>query len=73
MGPGTFKKILNCPLICIGFLKFLSNPLVTLPIPFFFGRRLVLTSVADPDPFDTDPDPARHFDNDPDAQHCFQQ
>jgi hypothetical protein len=23
---------------------------------------MILTSVADPDPFDTDPDPAFHFD-----------
>jgi hypothetical protein len=27
------------------------------------------TSVADTDPFDTDPDPAFHFDPDPDPYH----
>ncbi len=26
---------------------------------------MAVSSVADPDPFDTDPDPARHFDTDP--------
>ncbi len=29
-------------------------------------------SVADPDPFDTDPDPAFHFDTDPDPNPAFQ-
>jgi hypothetical protein len=29
----------------------------------------VVDSVADPDPFDTDPDPALHFNTDPDP--CF--
>jgi hypothetical protein len=28
--------------------------------------KKVLYSVTDPDPFDTDPDPAFHFDKDPD-------
>jgi hypothetical protein len=33
-----------------------------------------LPSVADPDPFDTDPDHAFHFytDTDPDTEHAFQ-
>jgi hypothetical protein len=30
------------------------------------------SSVADPDPFDTDPDPAFHFDTDPDPDTAFQ-
>jgi hypothetical protein len=34
--------------------------------PFFLG-----VSVADPDPFDTDPDPAFHFDTDPDPAFSF--
>ncbi len=29
------------------------------------------TSIADPDPFDTDPDPAFHFDTDPDPALQF--
>jgi hypothetical protein len=29
------------------------------------------TSVADPDPFDTDPDPAYHFDTDTDPAFQF--
>ncbi len=29
-------------------------------------------SVADPDPFDTDPDPAFHFDTDPDPAFQFE-
>ncbi len=28
---------------------------------------ILLSSVADPDPFDTDPDPLSHFDKDPDS------
>ncbi len=33
--------------------------------------QLLKTSVADPDPFDTDPDPAFHFDTDPDTDPAF--
>jgi hypothetical protein len=32
---------------------------------------LIHSSVADPDPFDTDPDPVFQFDTDPDP-YCFQ-
>jgi hypothetical protein len=35
-----------------------------------WGRLSGLTSVADPDHFDTDPDPAFHFD--PDLDPAFQ-
>jgi hypothetical protein len=35
-----------------------------------FKKYKSTPSVADPDPFDTDPDPACHFDTDPD--HAFQ-
>ncbi len=31
----------------------------------------MLISVADPDPFDTDPDPAFHFGTDPDPDPAF--
>jgi hypothetical protein len=33
--------------------------------------KLCLTSVANPDPFDTDPDPAFHFDKDLDPAFQF--
>ncbi len=33
--------------------------------------KQVLYSVTDPDPFDTDPDPAFHFDTDPDPAFKF--
>jgi hypothetical protein len=36
-----------------------------------FFWRLVKTSVADPDPFDPDPDHAVKFDNDPDPAFQF--
>ncbi len=32
----------------------------------------MLTIVADPDHFDTDPDPAFHFETDPDLDPAFQ-
>ncbi len=39
----------------------------------FFRSKFVCASVADPDPFDTnpDPDPAFHFDIDPDPDPTF--
>ncbi len=35
------------------------------------GRNYIEDSVADPEPFDTDPDPALHFDTDPDPAFQF--
>jgi hypothetical protein len=35
------------------------------------NKLIVVPSVADPDPFDTDPDPACHFDTDPDPAFQF--
>ncbi len=40
--------------------------------PILVTDNIFLSIVADPDPFDTDPDPALHFDTDPDPNPAFQ-
>ncbi len=66
-GPRSDPLLLGFPVTFP--LQFVTDPKLLLDLCFFSTIMRVApikTCVADPDPFDTDPDPAFHFDKDPD-------
>jgi hypothetical protein len=56
-------------------LLILKKATKSVPLPYVLGPDYGITNehilLSDPDPFDTDPDPARHFDTDPDPAFQF--
>jgi hypothetical protein len=68
--PYFSRNLLLHKLLCLSLISFPSTYIyIAHGARTTYSMCLSVTSVADPDPFDTDPDPAFYFYADPDPYH----